>query len=763
MKRRICPASTIALLAAFAVLVAPPLALASAEQQAVEQQMARLRIPRVSRAPQLSDFIHGVAREAEMAVTDFRQYRPGDGEPASQPTTAYLSYDDKNLYVAFVCKDDPKLIRARLSKRDQTISDDRTIVTLDTFNDRRRHYWFNVNPYGVQEDGVSVSGEGAYSNWDSLWYSDAKITEDGYVTLHVIPFKSIRFSNDPQQTWGLVVGRFITRNNEWSTWPHISSRRASYDEQAAYMEGIENISPGRNVQLIPYGMFTRARNLEMTPGSTPQFRTDSDARVGLDAKVVLKDALTLDLALNPDFSQVESDAPQVTTNQRYEVVYPEMRPFFLDNANYFATPEQLFFSRRIADPSVGARLTGRIGNWTIGALMADDRAPGERVASSDPWHGRPSPVGVVRVQREFRRQSRIYSVAGMATSQDFASTHNRVFSVDTRLQLLPNWFFRGQAMDSDTRQADGKRLRGPAYLAEWSHAGRHLVSTTRYTDRSPDFRAQLGYFNRVDIRTATHTAGYNWRPAGRAVQSFGPEARGMINYDHQGRLQDWSFGPGFNLGMIRSTTLAVWHERFFERYAGAGFRRHTSGVSFTTEWWGWMALNATFENGTGINYTPAPGLAPFLGKRLAGSLGVTLRPGAHLRMENTYLYSGLRTLDASPLAGVDAGTAVFHNHILRSNVNYQFTRRFSVRCISDYRAVLPNQRLMRSERTKRIGVDALATYMLNPGTALHVGYTDLYDNLRLDPTVNPALQRTSFPDLNTGRQVFVKLSYLIRF
>jgi hypothetical protein len=155
-----------------------------------------------------------VPQEGAVAVTDFRQYRPGDGEPVSRPTTAYLSYDDENLYVAFVCKDDPKLIRARLTKHDQIVSDDRTIVTLDTFNDRRRHYWFNVNPYGVQEDGISVSGEGAYSNWDTLWHSDAKITEDAYVTLHVSPFKSIRFPSAPQQTWGLVVGRFITRNNE---------------------------------------------------------------------------------------------------------------------------------------------------------------------------------------------------------------------------------------------------------------------------------------------------------------------------------------------------------------------------------------------------------------------------------------------------------------------------------------------------------------------------------------------------------------------
>jgi hypothetical protein len=144
-------------------------------------------------------------------------------------------------------------------------------------------------------------------------------------------------------------------------------------------------------------------------------------------------------------------------------------------------------------------------------------------------------------------------------------------------------------------------------------------------------------------------------------------------------------------------------------------------------------------------------------------MGFTLRPGPRLRIDETYIYSGLRTYAGSGLAGVTPGTVVFDNHIVRSNVNYQFSRRLSLRAITDYSAVLPNRVLMKTEKTKHVGLDALLTYMLNPGTALHIGYTGLYDNLRLDPSVSPALQRTTFPDLNTGRQVFVKLSYLFRF
>ena len=172
----------------------------------IETQMRTLRIPRVSRPPVLDDFLNGVPREAELTVTDFRQYRPGDGDPVSQPTTAFLSYDDQNLYIAFVCKDDPKLIRARLAKHDQIMSDDRTMVNLDTFHDHRHMYFFNVNPYGVQADGTSTDGQGTSSTWDTLWHSDAKITGDGYVALTVIPFKSIRFPSDKAANLGADAG-----------------------------------------------------------------------------------------------------------------------------------------------------------------------------------------------------------------------------------------------------------------------------------------------------------------------------------------------------------------------------------------------------------------------------------------------------------------------------------------------------------------------------------------------------------------------------
>jgi hypothetical protein len=173
----------------------------------------------------------------------------------------------------------------------------------------------------------------------------------------------------------------------------------------------------------------------------------------------------------------------------------------------------------------------------------------------------------------------------------------------------------------------------------------------------------------------------------------------------------------------------------------------------TSDWQKWLGFTAGAGSGTAINYYPASSVPVFLADSREASAGMTLRPSSRMRLDEKYLFTRLRT----------AGECVFTNHIARSRVNYQFSREASLRFIVDYNGVLPNARLAHLDRSKHIGLDALFTYMLNPGTALYLGYTDLYDNLRLDPTLNPALTRTGYPDLNTGRQVFVKLSYLLRF
>lgn len=718
-----------------------------------------LAIPRAARPPKLQDYLNGAPADAGTAVTDFRQRQPKDGAPISQPTTAYLSYDRANLYVVFICKDQPGKVRARLSKREDMFNDDIVGIFLDTYHDRRRAYMFFTNAYGVQMDGTTTEGQRDDFGFDTLWHSEGRMTREGYVALIVVPFKSLRFANSPRQTWGIALYRNIQRNNENTFWPHITDRVQGFLQQMATLEGLEDISPGRNLQFIPFGFAGRSRFLERPAGGQSSFRTANEARGGLDAKVVLRDSLTFDVALNPDFSQVESDEPQVTVNQRFEVFFPEKRPLFIENAGFFETPEQLFFSRRIVDPQSGVRMTGKIGRWALGVLAADDQAAGRSLPPGDPDYGRRAAIGVLRVQREIGQQS---SVGLLATSRDFAASSNRVFSLDTRLRLNANWSLTGQAMRSLNREPDGGRRDGPAYHAQLSRNGRHFNYNGGYSDRSPDFDAQkLGFIPRVDVRQTEHFANYRWRPEGRRLIAYGPGAIVVGNWDRRGRVQDWAGVAGFFLEFTRQNFLEFFHEESFELFQDRGFRRNRSGAFFYTEYVKWLNVRGSYRWGTGVNYYPAEGLAPFLADSRNAELNVTVRPKPNVRVDQAYIYSRLGTRLGSQLAGSPAGAAIFNNHILRSKLNYQFTRALSLRAILDYSAVLPNLQLVKQEDLKRLTGDLLATYLINPGTAVHVGYSNTRENVLLDP--GGGLRRFGGPDLSTGRQFFVKLSYLFRF
>src|SRR5437016_7939274 len=397
------------------------LLLAPAAGEVAGQEPERtLQIARAARPPELDDFVRGdSARPGGTVVSDFRQRDPGDGNPAGAPTMAYLSYDDANLYVVFVCRDRPALVRAGLAKREEIASDDGVALYLDTFGDRKHAYLFAANPLGVQADALVTEGQDDDYSFDSVWQADGRLTADGYVVRLAIPFRSLRFPRAPVQRWGIALARYIRRNNEESYWPYITKRLAGLVPQFGTLDGLSNISPGRNLQAIPYGAFTGARFLDT---EAPAFRTASDRRFGLDVKGVIRDALTLDATVNPDFSQVESDEPQVTINERFETFFPEKRPFFIENAGYFQTPVNLFFSRRIADPGTGVRLTGKAGRWAVGAIGTDDRAPGAALG------GGRAGIGVVRVQRDFGGES---TVGMLASDRSLAGGSNRVVSADT--------------------------------------------------------------------------------------------------------------------------------------------------------------------------------------------------------------------------------------------------------------------------------------------------------------------------------------------
>ena len=185
-------------------------------------------------------------------------------------------------------------------------------------------------------------------------------------------------------------------------------------------------------------------------------------------------------------------------------------------------------------------------------------------------------------------------------------------------------------------------------------------------------------------------------------------------------------------------------------------------MTFQSEWLKWLAGFAKIGLGTAVNHKPPKGLAPYLADAQDGSVGLTFRPMRALRLDHTFLYERLRTRPGASLAA-DSPKRILANRILREKLNYQFTRALSFRAILDYSTVDRDSTLSRVEPEHRWGMDLLFTYLVHPGTALYVGYSDRYENFRLLPGSPPALERSGSPGLSVGRQVFVKLSYLWRF
>jgi len=749
------------------------------------------KIPRVHRPPRLEDFLENRPREAELAVTDFRQNSPGDGTPATEPTTAYLSYDDKNLYAVFVCRDETGQVRAHLSKREDSDQDDGVGLLLDTYRDFHRAYYFFSNPLGVQTDAIYTEGQGYDFSFDTLWDNSGRVTSDGYIVFFSIPFKSLRFSSVPEQTWGMALYRVILRKSEYDYWPYVTQRVEGLTQQFAPVAGLENVSPGRNIQLIPYGLLANDHFLNQpisVNGSTPappSFKDQFEHRAGLDAKFVARDSLTFDVTLNPDFSQVESDDPQVTINQRFAVFFPEKRPFFIENAGFFMTPIDLFFSRQIADPQFGSRMTGKLGKWTLGALVIDDRQPGLGATSSA--YKTRAADGVVRVTREFGNQSYI---GGFFSSRDFADSSNRVASLDARLKFSKNWVVDAQAVHTWTRQdlnAGQNCLsfastnptvgsqQGNALWADASYTGRNFNFSTNYNDFSPNFCTELGFVNRIDIRQNYALGSYLWRPKHSKILDFGPGFSETVDWDHNGVLQDWQAVAVFQVELTKQTTLSVARGEAYERFDNIGFRKHSGYVLASTQPYKWISFSARYTQGIGENFFPAPGLLPFLGNTRRVNFGFSFRPSSRFRIDETFIYSKLGTRVGSTPQGSAPGHNIFDNYLNRTKLNYQFTKELSLRLILDYNATIANTSLVDLQTnlgsfdggpivpTKQFTTDVLFTYLLHPGTAVYLGYNNGYNDLTLHSGAPPFVTAQGAPNNSTSRLFFVKVSYLLRF
>lgn len=481
--------------------------------------------------------------------------------------------------------------------------------------------------------------------------------------------------------------------------------------------------------------------------------------------MVFKDKLVLDLAVNPDFSQVESDEPQVTVNQRFEVFFPEKRQFFLENASYFETPVGLLFTRRIADPLFAARLTGKLGPYAIGALFADDRSPGKSVVRTDPLFGKRAYFDIVRVNRDIGKNS---TVGAIFANREFLGEFNRVGGLDLYLKLNKNWSSNAQAVASSTQARDGAYSAGPAYQLALDYSSRKVEFHPFYADHSSGFRTRTGFFQRPGIRRAGGFGRYQFRPEGKHLQSHGPGMFTKTVWSREGLRLDDFINVNYQLNFLRQSGFGAFANVGRERLrpedfsilaANRDYPIHHHGIFFRSAFYKWLSVFGEGGFGTETNFVPPSG-PPVSARNNYFNGNMTLYPISGLTIDNTYLLTRFRSGSSS--------ASIFNNHIIRSKWNYQWNRELSFRFITQYTSTLANPQLTSLATTKNLNFDFLITYLLHPGTALYVGYNSNLQNLdprlRLDPNdPSGSFLRTRNLDTNDGRQFFVKLSYQFRF
>ena len=715
---------------------------------------ASVRPTRTDTAPEIDGRLDDPNWSSAARLGDFVQQNPLDGAPATEETDVYLSYDDDNLYLGIHAHyQDPSIMRANRVDRDRSAADDLIRVFFDTFMDQQRGYVFEVNAYGVQGDGtISRATAGgaipaADRTWNTLFETGAQIVEDGFTAEIAIPFKSLRYPGRGEgelHQWGIQVIREVKgKDAEVQVWAPISRDDPSFFAQMGVLEGMTDISTSRNLEHLP--TVTANQYGEIDPARPAFVNQDTDPDAGLSVKYGITPNLTADLAVNPDFSQIESAEAQIEVNQRFPISYPELRPFFLEGAEIFriSSPVTAVHTRTIVDPDWGLKLTGKLGRVALGFVAANDRAPGNVDDPSDPAFGKKAHTVIARAVYDLYPQS---ILGTLITNREFMDGYSRVFDLDGDFQLGPTWVFRFRAFHSLHKPSGEEERGGHHHTARFIRTGRHVNYDLLLYQLSPDFDTDAGFVRRTDVRQATTTLGYRFWPEDSWVINWGPSVNYMRNYTYDDVLEDERVALTMNFDFARNVSLSGTASSDMERFGGIDFDKQTFSLSADVNTSRSYQIGANLSVGDAVRY----GANPFLANSVSWGLSATLRPIS--RVETSFNLNASRLTD--PRNGDEE---VFDVKILRSRTDIQFTDRIALRNIAEWNTL-----------DETLDLNVLLNYRVNAGTVFYLGYDDHHrraDFIVGDRDGNGIDEQLFFSDdlRRTNRALFVKLQYLIRY
>jgi hypothetical protein len=712
----------------------------SAPVRAQEASRSTLRALRVHTPPSIDGVLDDEAWTGEPLPTgEWLSYNPLHGSSIPQKTRAWLGYDSRYLYFAFQCDDpDPSRIKTSITRRDNIWSDDWVGFSLDALGTGQSSYHLLVNPSGIQLDMINTASGNEDESPDYVWDSAGRVNDRGYAVEIRLPLASIRFQGGDNVRMGVLFWRRVSRAGVSVAWPALEPGRWVFEKHASLLfDRLESILTR---EMIPSATFST--NQERAT-SQRWSSADSSGDVGFSTKMGLTSTITLDATVNPDFSQVESDAFQIEVNQRYPVFFSEKRPFFMEGAGLFTLAGSAMDSsmiaavhtRRIVNPSAGIKLTGSAGRLQFGTLTALDDVP-EGVGGAVDDDNRLFNIG--RVQ--YSPSAGNY-VGGIVTDMKADAGFNRVAGGDLSWRIAANQRVTGMLLYSRSRGTGVSPAGGLAGSASWGYSTRRHSIQGFFEHYDREFRMDTAFYNRVGITSGWGYTDWNFYPgAGRYgwVRRISPFVFSQYGRDRIAGGTESVTVPGVRMNFTRQGFLRIDKVVGHERWQGQRYTLSRPRIQGEVQLFRWMRLSGNVNWGAATFYDE---VAPFAGWSRATSFDVSWQPTPRMNQS-----VGYRRVD---FRRADTRARVYDLDLVNTRTTFQFSKQFFLRAIAQYDSL-----------RARVLTDLLASFELRPGTVAYAGYGSLFER-REFPGEEAAASGHEY--LTTRRGFFMKASYLYRF
>lgn len=710
-----------------------------------------LQIKKIDKSLELTGKLdHPIWKLAEPIELTY-EIRPGDNIQAPERTLVRALYDDKHIYFGFECYDkNPSQIRANITDRDRMFDDDYVIIVLDTYGDFQKGYEFAVNPYGIKGDLLAtMNNEDA--SLDLIWHSAASINENGWTAEIAIPFTSLTFPDKEDQNWVIGIVRNLPRTSRVQiSWTKIDRNIPGFLPQAGLIQGLKGIKSSTNIELLPYAIGQKGGQLANfnDPKSGIKFNP-LEGRIGGGIKYSPSPNFSLDAVINPDFSQIESDAAQISVNTTFALYYDEKRPFFLIGNELLQTP--MYYSRSINDPLAAARINGKSGALSYMYMSAYDRntvivVPGEDRSNTIPTDIN-SLANIGRLRYDLGDEN---YVGTMILTRNFEGGHNYVAGLDWNYKFWSNWYFSGEGFYSLTKELNNPQMfnsqrvfgssgKNAAFNGEeYSGSGIHLSLSHQQrsynfsfviNNFTPTYQTYNGLFSSNNYRQFYVNNQFIIYPEKSFVERATIGLQGELRFNFDGLKKEQSLVPYVSFTLKGQTGfyanyILVNDENFFGKNL-KNVRRFYAEVSTRP------VKEISFYAGGNFGRFIYRSSSPVIGNGHNIEASITVKPTARLNLSLSY--------SRARLSNEETGNLLYDGNIFRTVGTYQFSPELFFRTIFQYDSF-----------SKSIQIYPLFSYKLSAFTTFFAGATSDYTDYKGDIGI-----------ANTSQQYFVKIQYLL--